>query len=180
MIYVKELSADNFNDFASLMKTDAQCSECWCLNHRESGGCVTGDAAQEKMRQLTSQGKVSGLLAFSDQDCIGWIAIDPMTELIGHDCFNASHSKEWSIHCIFVRDGFRGQGVSTALINAAINFAKVNGASLISAFPIPMENRQRFPLNEAEFSGRFSTYLKLGFRPVEKKSDFYQRMELLT
>lgn len=77
-----------------------------------------------------------------------------------------------------MRDGFRGQGVSTDLIRAAIDFAKANGASLISAFPIPSENRKRFPVNEAEFSGRFSTYSKMGIRPVEESSDFYQRMEL--
>ncbi|MBK7960651.1 MAG: GNAT family N-acetyltransferase [Bdellovibrionales bacterium] len=96
----------------------------------------------------------------------------------GIGCQPSGKPNEWSIHCIFVRDGFRGQGVSTDLIRAAIDCAKANGASLISAFPIPSENRKRFPVNEAEFSGRFSTYSKMGFRPVGESSDFYQRMEL--
>jgi hypothetical protein len=47
-----------------------------------------------------------------------------------------------------------------------VEFAKSNGAKLISAFPIPEENRNRFPVNEAEFSGRLSTYLKFGFKPT--------------
>lgn len=178
MIAVNRLTSDNWNDFVSLMQTDAQCSECWCLNHREPAGCPTGTAAQVKMQQLTTEKKVSGLLAYQDQKCVGWIAIDPMSELVGHDCQPTGQPDEWSIHCIFVRDGYRGQGISTELIGAAIAFAKSNGASLISAFPIPSENRNRFPVNEAEFSGRQSTYSKIGFTPVGVSSDFFQRMEL--
>jgi GNAT superfamily N-acetyltransferase len=130
------------------------------------------------MQQLTTEDKVGGLLAYQDQKCVGWIAVDPMTELVGHDCQPSGKPNEWSIHCIFIKDGFRGQGVSKQLISAAIEFAKSNGAKLISAFPIPSENRSRFPVNEAEFSGRFSTYSKMGFKPSGEPSDFFQRMEL--
>ncbi|MBL7671762.1 MAG: GNAT family N-acetyltransferase [Bdellovibrionaceae bacterium] len=175
---IQELSSETWNDFVSLMSTDSQCTECWCLNHREPAGCPTGSAAKEKMQEMTDKKKVGGLLAYQDKECIGWIAVDPLAELVGHDCQPSGKPNEWSIHCIFVRDGFRGQGVSTDLIRAAIDFAKANGASLISAFPIPSENRKRFPVNEAEFSGRFSTYSKMGFKPVGESSDFYQRMEL--
>jgi len=177
-IAIKALSSDTWNDFVSLMMTDAQCAECWCLNHRESAGCPTGAAAQAKMLQLTTENKVGGLLAYQDQNCVGWIAIDPMSELVGHDCQSSAKPNEWSIHCIFVKDGFRGLGISSVLIRAAIEFAKSKGAMLISAFPIPSENRSRFPVNEAEFSGRFSTYSKMGFKPSGESSDFYQRMEL--
>lgn len=178
MIVIKRLTSDTWTDFVSLMQTEAQCSECWCLNHREPAGCPTGATAQAKMHQLTRDNKVGGLLAYQDQECVGWIAIDPMSELVGHDCQSSGKLNEWSIHCIFVRDGFRGQGISNKLIRAAIDFAKSSGASLISAFPIPAENRKRFPVNEAEFSGRFSTYAKMGFIAIGEETEFYQRMEL--
>jgi len=175
---IKQLGTDTWTDFVSLMQMDAQCAECWCLNHREPTGCATGTAAQEKMKLLTDQNKVGGLLAYVGTDCVGWLSIDPMTEMVGHDCQSTAKPDEWSIHCIFVKDGFRGQGISTKLIQAAVVFAKENGAKLVSAFPIPSKNRSKFPPNEAEFSGRFSTYAKLGFKPVGEGSDFYQRMEL--
>ncbi len=160
------------------MEADSQCSECWCLNHREPAGCPTGKVAQEKMKTLTATEKVSGLLAFKDQECIGWIAIDPMSELNGHDCQASGKENEWSIHCLFIKEGFRGIGISKLLIQSATQYAKENGASIISAFPIPEDKRNKFPANEAEFSGRFSTYIKLGFRPIGEPSDFYQRVEL--
>jgi len=172
------LSESSWSDFVSLMQTDSQCSECWCLNHRESTGCPTGSVAQEKMKTLVSNGKAHGLLAYQNQECVGWVAIDPMSGLVGHDCQLTGKDDEWSIHCLFVKNGFRGQGISTLLVLAAIEYARSNGAKLISAFPIPNENRNRFPVNEAEFSGRFSTYSKLGFKPMGEASEFYHRMEL--
>lgn len=175
---IKRLTTDTWNDFAALMRTDSQCSECWCLNHREPAGCATGADAQRKMESLNTQNKVGGMLAYAENECVGWIAIDPMTELHGHDCKASAKDQEWAIHCIFVKDGFRGRGISTLLIKAAIDFARTSGAKCISAFPIPEENRGRFPVNEAEFSGRFSTYAKLGFKPDAMVSEFYQRMEL--
>lgn len=177
-MHIEQISAANWNDFVSLMRADAQCSECWCLNHRAPAGCATGAAAQEQMKQLTDQKKVGGLLAYNGAECVGWISIDPMTAMVGHDCQSSAKPDEWAIHCIFVKDGFRGQGISTKLIQASVGFAKENGARLVSAFPIPEQNRSKFPPNEAEFSGRYSTYSKLGFKPAGEESEFYQRMEL--
>ncbi len=175
---ISQLTTKTWDDFVSLMQTDSQCSECWCLNHREPAGCPTGVTAQNKMKMLTSENKVGGLLAYHDNKCVGWIAIDRMSDLAGHDCQATGKDNEWSIHCLFIKDGFRGKGLSKLLITGAIDFAKANGAKLISAFPIPEKNRNRFPVNEAEFSGRFSTYAKLGFQSAGQESEFYQRMEL--
>jgi GNAT superfamily N-acetyltransferase len=141
------------------------------------GSCPTGILAKEKMMALTADRSIHGLLAYNENLCVGWIAVDPMTNLVGHDLQSTGKVKEWSIHCLFVRDGFRGQGISTQLIQAAVEFAKANGAKVVSAFPIPHENQTRFPPNEAEFSGRFLTYQKLGFKSVGPASNFYQRME---
>jgi hypothetical protein len=98
----------------------------------------------------STEKKVRGLLVYQVQTCIGWIAIDPMIGLVGHDCQTSGNTNEWSIHCLFLKEVFRGKGIST-----------------------------RRHVNEAEFSGRRSTYSKFGFRPAGKTSDFYQRMELV-
>ncbi len=174
---IKNLDLTTWSDFVSLMQSDKQCSECWCLNHRKPEGCATGDAAKEEMKVLTTQHAAHGLLAYLGDVCIGWIAVDPIPELVGHDMRSTGKTGEWSIHCMFIRDRFRGKGISSQLIQAAVAYAKSNGASLISAFPIPHSNRERFPVGEAEFSGRFSTFQKLGFEPDGPSSDFYQRME---
>jgi predicted GNAT family acetyltransferase len=175
---IRPISSSSWDDFVSLMQTDSQCSDCWCLNHRAPSGCSTGLEAKKEMQSLVFANKVQGLLAYVNQESVGWIAIEPMSELVGHDCQDSAKEQEWSIHCLFVKDGFRGQGISNYLIKSAIDYAKLHNAKIISAFPIPSENRNRFPPNEAEFSGRFSTYAKKGFLAAGDPSDFYQRVEL--
>jgi GNAT superfamily N-acetyltransferase len=174
---IKPLSSAAWKDFVSLMESDAQCVDCWCLNHRDKDS-TTGPLAKERMRQLVSAGEAKGLLAYRGANCVGWISVDPINTLHGHDCQDSGKESEWSIHCIFIKDGFRTLGISTRLITAAIEYARSNGAKIISAFPIPEEHRSRFPVNEAEFSGRYSTYAKLGFVTQQSFDNFYQRMEL--
>jgi GNAT superfamily N-acetyltransferase len=175
---IKPLTLDVWGDFYALMNSDSQCAECWCLNHREKSGCPTGIRAHDRMKALTGQDKVGGLLAYDGNECVGWISIDPLAELIGHDCQSSAKASDWAIHCLFIRETHRGRGLSGQLISAAIDYAKSRGAKICSAFPIPEINQHRFPPNEAEFSGRFATYSRLGFVPVGEPSDFYQRMEL--
>jgi hypothetical protein len=52
---IQELSSETWNDFVSLMSTDSQCTECWCLNHREPAGCPTGSAANHRVSQMSGQ-----------------------------------------------------------------------------------------------------------------------------
>jgi GNAT superfamily N-acetyltransferase len=176
MIEIKKLDIKTWDGFVSLMEADIQCSECWCLNHRATQGCSTGLLAKNEMKTLTADGKVHGLLAYDEEKCIGWVAIDPMSEMIGHDLQSTGKDTEWTIHCLFIAEKYRSRGISTLLIQAATEYARSNGAKVVSAFPIPQDNRKKFPENEAEFSGRFSTYHKLGFRTDGDASDFYQRV----
>jgi GNAT superfamily N-acetyltransferase len=177
-IECRTLSSDLWADFVSLMESDPQCSECWCLNHRMKSPCPTNKVAKNMMQTMVANNAVHGLLAYRGAECVGWVAVDPMQTLAGHDCQRTNSTGEWSIHCLFVKTGFRGQGISTKLIEAAIRHAQSNGASLVSAFPIPAASRSNYPAHEAEFSGRYSTYFKLGFRPTGGGDSFYQRVEL--
>lgn len=160
------------------MISDAQCNECWCLNHHLPPTCPTGLKAKEKKFELVVQSSAQGLLAYEKNQCIGWIAVDPLKELAGHDCSADASSGEWAIHCIFIKSGFRGVGISKRLIQAAMDFAKRQGAETLIAFPIPQQSRGKYPAHEAEFSGRLSTFKKLGFIEGKIISPFYQRVEL--
>jgi hypothetical protein len=68
---IKPLCSETWSAFDSLMQTDNQCKECWCLNHREPVGCPTGQAAKEKMKQLTTLSKVGNVLIEVEDECGG-------------------------------------------------------------------------------------------------------------
>ncbi len=81
------------------------------------------------------------------------------------------------IHCLYVSESARGKGVSRALMEAAVTLARENGAGKILGFPIPEDSRGKFPEGLAEFSGRLSTFRKMGFLEREKLDAFYQVVE---
>lgn len=181
-LQIQPLTSKNWNDFEQLFSACAQCKECWCLNHRVSpDAAVTGDEARVKMKELVSKGEVGGLLGYANEKCVAWLSVDPINTQVGHDYVVEGHSKTentWTIHCVYVAPEQRGQGFSKPLIQAGIDYAKSKGAIDVIVFPIPEETRTKFPEGEAEFSGRYSTFKKMGFKDQQRLNDFYQVMKL--
>ena len=48
----------------------------------------------------------------------------------------AQDERNWAASCFFVRKGFRGQGVTSALLDGGIDFARRSGARLLEAAPM--------------------------------------------
>ena len=148
------------------------------MNHRlPSAQVIVGEAARSSLKNSISTGKAKSILAFAEQKCVGWCAVDSTAEQPGHDYYlespaNASQDI-WSIHCLYIHPDFRGMGISTNLLKHAVELAKNAGAVEVLGFPIPEETRHKFPLHDAEFSGRLSSYLKLGFKEKKRLNDFY-------
>lgn len=179
MIHIENVSEKNWNSLVKLFNGSQECSECWCMNHRSSPqSCPSGDLAKVALLGEIRAGRAFGLIAFLNNTPAGWCAIDPVRTQIGHDYYlqteNARSSDAWMIHCLYVDPVHRGAGVSKELIKSAISFSKSQGAPDLLAFPIPEDSIDKFPKDIAEFSGRFSTFNKLGFEPKERLDDFYQ------
>ena len=182
-IRVERLTAENFSSLDALFGTSRECGLCWCMNHRRRPeNEVQGADARNALHALTREGKVQGMLAFHGEACVGWCAVDPLSEQPGHDYNFWKHAESdkdtWSIHCLFIHPDFRGKGISTSLIVESIALAKDQGAKRILAFPIPPEKRKHFPAHDGEFSGRHSTFVKAGFKEDTRINDFYSVMSL--
>lgn len=181
-VQIKQLTLDSWNDFEQLFSSCEPCRECWCLNHRmKPSEVVTGDCAKSKMRDLVSKGQVGRPLGYLDGKCVAWLSVDPLNTQLGHDYVWAEYQipeSTWTIHCVYVAQEHRGIGFSKELTQAGIEFAKLNGARDMVAFPIHQDTQKQFPKDGAKFSGRHSTYRNLGFGEKERISDFYQVMRL--
>jgi len=150
------------------------------MNHRsDPAACPTGENARLALRAAFENGSAYGLLAFDGERAVGWCAVDPVATQVGHDYFlHTPGGSDWMIHCLYVEESARGKGVSGALVEAAAALAKENMAERILGFPIPEGSAGKFPKDLAEFSGRLSTFRKLGFEPRERLDDFYQVVAL--
>ncbi|GGC54933.1 GNAT family N-acetyltransferase [Hoyosella rhizosphaerae] len=135
--------ATSFDDVCALVgpkRPDA--NVCWCLSYRISSKLnneLRGPARGEYVAKLMETRGPLGVLAYDGDTPVGWAAVAPRA-----DTAFARNRKipwiddlpVWSLWCIRVRPGHRGNGVSHALISGAVEYAKTHGAPAIEAYPL--------------------------------------------
>lgn len=138
-----------FDDVAIMLgpKNPAS-SVCWCLSHRLDSRVnreLIGPARGEYVRQLCNREVSPGVLAYDDEEVVGWAAVAPRSELpfarstkIPH----VDHLPAWSVWCIRVRPGHRGRGIAHALLSGAVVYARSQGAPAIEGYPVDNQGRK--------------------------------------
>jgi GNAT superfamily N-acetyltransferase len=71
----------------------------------------------------------------------------------------------WSISCFYVRKGYRKQGITSALIAAALKAAKAAGAPALEAYPLDADLTP-----SASGTGYASTFARAGFKIVARRT----------
>ncbi len=180
---LKLLDIDNWPDVVELFGSDRECGLCFCMSHRvKAENEVLGEDAKKALHELVKEGKACSILAYDGDKCVGWCAVDPLKAQPGHDYTYWKHSEiddvTWSIHCLFIHDNYRGKGLSGLMIDKAVSAAKERGAKKVIAYPIPKKMRDKFPEHSSEFSGRYNTYMKAGFKSTARINDFYEVVTL--
>ena len=132
-----------FDDVATMLgPKNPDSSVCWCLSHRldsKTNRALTGPARAEYVKTLCSRSIAPGVLAYDDVDVVGWAAVAPRSDLPFARSTKIPHVDElpvWSVWCIRVRPGHRGKGVSHALLDGAVRYAKSKGAPAIEGYPV--------------------------------------------
>ena len=115
---------------------------CWCLSYRipsKLNNELRGPARGEYVADLVRADPPPGVLAYDGDEPVGWAAVAPRADTSFARNRKIPHVDDlpvWSLWCIRVRPGHRGQGVSHALIAGAVEFARDRGAPAIEAYPI--------------------------------------------
>jgi GNAT superfamily N-acetyltransferase len=114
-----------------------------------------------------------GILASVAGEPVGWCACGPRSRYVvatsgRSKIMNArAHDQDqsvWLLPCLFVRADRRGQGISYALVGAAVEVARSEGATAIEGWPLAGSDRQ----SAEAFLGRKKVFDDLGFRCVER------------
>ena len=136
--------AHDFEDVATMFAPrNPESSVCWCLSWRLGSAEnreLRGTARADKVRELCSRELAPGVLAHIDGQVAGWAGIAPRAELHPFE-----HSRKiphlddlpvWSLWCLRVRPGYRKQGVTRALIDGAVAYARASGAPVVESYPV--------------------------------------------
>jgi GNAT superfamily N-acetyltransferase len=167
-IEIQPATTARFDDVATMLgpKNPAS-SVCWCLSHRvdsRTNRALVGPARGEYVRELTTRPVAPGVLAYDDGEVVGWAAVAPRSELPFSRSTKIPHVDDlpvWSIWCVRVRPGHRGQGIAHALVRGAADYAASHGAPAVEGYPVDNEGR-KVDLTMA-FVGTRSLFEKAGF-----------------
>jgi GNAT superfamily N-acetyltransferase len=147
-IEVRPATAERFGDVATMLgPKNPDSSVCWCLSHRldaKTNRELVGPARGEYVRTLCARDVAPGVLGYEEDEVVGWAAVAPRAELPFARSTKIPHVDElpvWSVWCIRVRPGRRGKGISHALLDGAVAYARSQGAPAIEGYPV--DNRGR-------------------------------------
>ncbi|MFF9719637.1 GNAT family N-acetyltransferase [Streptomyces sp. SID9913] len=115
---------------------------CWCLSYRipsRLNNELRGPARGDYVADLCRAAPPPGVLAYAGDEPVGWAAVAPRADTSFARNRKIPHVDDlpvWSLWCIRVRPGHRKQGISHALIDGAVEFARAHGAPVVEAYPL--------------------------------------------
>ncbi len=121
-----------------------------------------------------------GVVALVDGEPAGWTAVGPRAgyrRLTWGSRLRAAGVADdledagvWSLTCFVVRPAYRGGGLTTRLLTAAVALAGRHGAHTVEAYPIDMNLSARRAAADL-YPGVLSTFLAAGFSEVGRTAD---------
>lgn len=167
---VRPLTPDLWPQLEELFGRSGACNGCWCMYWRIGSAYTTRPRAENRkaFKALVKKGPPPGLLAFADDLAVGWAQVTPRAALPHLDSARFTRAVDdkpvWSLSCFYIRTGWRGKGIMTALIDAATAFARKQGAPALEAYPMKTGGAKRS--NSGLYTGTATTFARAGFKTV--------------
>jgi GNAT superfamily N-acetyltransferase len=117
---------------------------------------------------IVEKGPPPGLLALDGDEAVGWRQLTPRRDLAhlekSKKFARFDEVEVWSLSCFHVKKERRRQGVTKALVEAAIVAARKRKAPSLEAYPLVAGETK-----SSSFTGYATTFEKLGFVRVSAK-----------
>lgn len=177
------VTEDRFDDLGVVINPTRRPTHCWCLSHRLPAREIEelGQGSREgAMRALTRREHPPGVVTYRDGEPVGWCSISPRDEiprLVSSKLIRpVDEVAVWSIICVVVRSGHRRQGVTSHLLEGAVEYAASRGAPAVEAHPVDPEGRMDTTM---AFVGTRSMFEQAGFRTIGTTAAVASRMPRL-
>jgi ribosomal protein S18 acetylase RimI-like enzyme len=154
-----------FDDFA--FRDYPAWQSCYCMEtHRtqrdeEWAGRTAADNRRD-MTGMINRGEVTALLAFVDGNPVGWCNYGETTRLAGlvhrFGLQAPDHEGVGSVACFVIAAPYRGHGVASRLLDAAVERLRKRGLSTVEGYPAREEDSA-----QGNYRGPLSMYLRAGF-----------------
>jgi GNAT superfamily N-acetyltransferase len=176
-------NAVSWEDLRAVFGTRGMASRCFCqrykLRPREAFAKFPGEERAARLRAQARCGEpeaetTAGLVAYLDGAPVGWCAVEPRPRFIGlvrssrvpweGRGEDKADESVWAVTCLYIRTGFRKQGISYALARAAVDFARERGARAVEGYPMTTKTAMQEELHV----GTAGVFAAAGFAEVSR------------
>ena len=164
-------TADRFDDVAAVVAPGGNPRGCWCLAYRLTSpdfDALDDDRRPEVLRDLCGREPAPGVLAYAGDVPVGWCGVGPRADMARLQRSRTIPAHDdvpvWSIVCLVVGSGHRGQGVTRALVDGAVAHARRHGAPAVEAYPVDPGGARVNPT--LAYVGTTRMFERAGFRRV--------------
>jgi GNAT superfamily N-acetyltransferase len=177
------LTPERWSDFEVLFGERGAIGGCWCMwwrLKRTEFERLKGEGNKQAMREIVESGQVPGLLAYEGGEPVGWCSVAPREEFPvlqrSRTLKPVDGTPVWSITCFFVAKGYRGIGMNSRLLRAAVEYVRDQGGHIVEGYPI-VPRKDQVPVVFA-FTGFASVFDGEGFVEVLRRSETRPIMRL--
>lgn len=172
----RPLTPDRWEDFEALFGPHGACGGCWCQWWKQTGSEYDrhkGTDNRQLMRRSVEAGEVPGLLAYHENQPMGWCAVEPRSAYarLGRSRIlkPVDDIPVWSVTCFFIAKEWRKRGVMTRLLGAAIDFVRDQGGTVLEGYPVEPK-KESVPAIYA-YPGLASAFRRVGFQEILRRSE---------
>jgi GNAT superfamily N-acetyltransferase len=177
------LTPDRWDDFEKLFGPRGAMAGCWCMwwrVKRKDWEANQYEGNKVAMKTIVDSGTVPGLLAYHDGAPIGWVSIAPREDFPvlqrSPILKPVDEQPVWSVVCFVVHKDYKRQGMSGRLLQAAVDYATTQGATIVEGYPIAPKSDSAPDIYS--FTGFLSTFQAAGFVEVARRSKHKPIMRL--
>lgn len=175
-IVVEPLTPERFDALAALFREGGDPRWCWCMYWRLRGRDFSEAKVPElrgRLADLAAGPLAPGLVALLGDRAVGWCSLGPREDFERLERSRVlprvDDTAVWSIVCFAVSRTARGEGVAATLLEAAVAWARSQGAKTLEAYPVDVGPGLSVSA-ESAFMGTLPMFEHAGFKVVSTTS----------
>lgn len=143
----------------------------WRAERNKSWNEIKGAPAKQMFKNLIQKGKAHGMLAFAENEPVGWCSFGPRKHFPGLEKVRAYRRNDtsdvWSINCFFISRKWRGKGLVRGLLRAAIEAMQKRGVAIVEGYPVTTTQDGRQLTGSLAWTGPLKIFEEIGFKTVQ-------------
>jgi hypothetical protein len=152
---------------ACFLESQGKFRYCACMRWRMPSSAFsrsTKEARVDALERLVHERTPIGVLAYLDQEPVGWCSVAPRECYAGLERYRAlpriDDRPVWSVVCFFVSARIRRAGATLGLLKSAVDYAGSQGAEIVEGYPVEPGPRLY------TYMGSPATFRAAGFQDV--------------